>query len=493
MELRSSELDEFRENWRQEVSAKLQLETNYRSSHSDSQACCQSLTLTTNPSYKISQDIGIREKNESLPYLGPDNDTVVEKSTREIQLCDVGTLATALDHYELAVKREDDGNLGESLDLYRKAFHMDHRVDRKYKNKYFPTEKSIQVVDLKSTQDLKSDFPNEAIFDKKDLVESLSSLSIQASASDNEDIVLSCPLASLPDEILVHILMSLAILDVASFVRIAQVCKKLAYLVATEQQIWRRICIGSEFGFGGMHYEWQPNSLYGIFGKGIINTDIQDQDQNQEMNILSRYDITKILLHNCYSSSWYQMFRLRPRIRFNGCYISTINYLRPGESSSSQASWNNPIHIVTYYRFLRFFRDGTVISLLTTNDPVDVVPYITKEYLDARQVRGSAPKFMRQALRGRWHMAKFSGSHDVKIDNSMNNENDIFLETEGVNEKYLYQMKLSLRSSNKACKNNKLIWRDFRSINRITNEIDQFRIKEEKAFFWSRVKRYANG
>ncbi|POS87061.1 hypothetical protein EPUL_002976, partial [Erysiphe pulchra] len=485
MESPRSELDEFREKWRKEVSAKLEPKVGNGSA---SGAFYQSSPSTSYSSHSTSKDIGTRgTKTESLLNLKPEDTILGEASTQNTQSCNNGTLLTALDHYELAVKRENDGNLGESLDHYRKAFHMDHKVDRKYKNKYFPTERSLNAVDFKPSRELKPEISNEVLPDTNELIASFSGLSIQSIALENEDVTVSCPLAKIPDEILIQILTALAILDVASFARTAQVCKKMAYLVVTEQQIWKKICVESQFGFGAMHYEWQPNTLEGPFHKNDVDLKIQDQ----EINTLSRDDITEILLHKYYSSSWYEMFRLRPRIRFHGCYISTVNYLRPGEASSSQVSWNSPILIVTYYRFLRFFRDGTVISLLTTNEPVDVVPFLTKQNLEARQ--SVAPKFMQQALRGRWRLAKFSGLHDIKSSNRINDENDVFLETEGVNQKYLYQLKLSLRSTNRACKNNKLIWQYFRSFNRITNEIDQFCIKEEKAFFWSRVKSYANG
>ncbi|RKF64891.1 F-box protein pof7 [Erysiphe neolycopersici] len=484
MEPQISELEEFREEWRNEVSTKLQPEIGKGST---SKAFYQSPSLTSYPSYSISKDIEVRGiKSESLLNLGSEDKNTGETSTQNIPSCYNETLVTALDHYELAVKRENDGNMGESLYLYRKAFRMDHKVDRKYKNKFFPTETSVKAVDLMHIQDKKTKLSNEALPNTNELIASFSGLSIQAITLDNEDIVVSCPLAKLPDEILVHILTAIAISDVASFVRTAQVCKKMAYMVVTEQQIWKRICTGSEFGFGAMHYEWQPKTLGGPFHKN--NIDFKTQDQ--ERNTLSRDNITEILLHKYYSSSWCEMFRLRPRIRFHGCYISTVNYLRPGEASSSQVSWNSPILIVTYYRYLRFFRDGTVISLLTTNEPVDVVPFLTRQNLETRQ--SAAPKFMQQALRGRWHLAKFSSFHNIKTSNRINDENDVFIETEGVNQKYLYQLKLSLLSTNRACKNNKLIWQYFRSFNRLTNEIDQFSTKEEKAFFWSRVKSYAN-
>lgn len=88
-----------------------------------------------------------------------------------------------------------------------------------------------------------------------------------------------------------------------------------------------------------------------------------------------------------------QLFRSYPRIRFNGCYISTVNYQRPGATSSSQISWNTPIHIVTYYRYLRFYRDGTCISLLTTHEPVEVVHHLSKENLPGNAAHESSRRY----------------------------------------------------------------------------------------------------
>ena len=108
-----------------------------------------------------------------------------------------------------------------------------------------------------------------------------------------------------------------------------------------------------------------------------------------------------------YSSSWQQMFRLRPRIRFNGCYISTNNYIRPGQAAPSHVTWSSPVHIVTYYRYLRFFRDGTVISLLTTTEPAEVVHHLTPELMSTHQQGANAhlpSAVMQHALRGRWRL-----------------------------------------------------------------------------------------
>lgn len=56
--------------------------------------------------------------------------------------------------------------------------------------------------------------------------------------------------------------------------------------------------------------------------------------------------------------SWRDMFIERPRIQFNGCYISKTTYIRPGEDSFQDHLYR-PWHLVAYYRFLRYLEtDG---------------------------------------------------------------------------------------------------------------------------------------
>ncbi|XP_033469255.1 F-box only protein 9 isoform X2 [Epinephelus lanceolatus] len=70
--------------------------------------------------------------------------------------------------------------------------------------------------------------------------------------------------------------------------------------------------------------------------------------------------------------SWREMFLQRPRVRFDGVYISKTSYIRQGEESLDgfYRAW----HHVEYYRYLRFFPDGFVIMLTTPEDPLSVVP-----------------------------------------------------------------------------------------------------------------------
>jgi len=60
----------------------------------------------------------------------------------------------------------------------------------------------------------------------------------------------------------------------------------------------------------------------------------------------------------------------QPRVRSDGCFIAVQVYTRRG---ASETAWVSPSHTVTYFRYLRFFSDGRVISLVSTLTPAEVV------------------------------------------------------------------------------------------------------------------------
>ncbi|KAM7209389.1 hypothetical protein V8F20_000439 [Naviculisporaceae sp. PSN 640] len=458
---------------------------------------------------------------------------------------------SALDHYEKAVEREAAGSLGDSLKLYRKAFRMDDRVDQQYKNKHFPkaAAKATAATGLGDPAAGGADATPGAPAKKltmKELILSFANLAIEPAQPEIEGMPEPpCPIAALPDEIMVHILRDVAILDVGDYVRLARVCERFAFLVATEDRIWRRICLGEEWGFGGMHYHWQ----LGISGEPLTGEDLireaeaeaearsqareearasgaetaeSDSDSEEDLDDDALQILTlgersekhaqertattmSLFRSSVYNSSWQRMFRLRPRIRFGGCYISTVNYIRPGQAATTQYTWASPVHIVTYYRYLRFFRDGSVLSLLTTNEPVDVVHHMTKEKA-ALHVKGANPHLpssvMTSVLKGRWKLVEAdqstiapSSSSGSKI-SPTDIEGDVVVETEGVMPKYIYRMDLSLRSSGGGKgsvglpRNNKLVWRGFYSYDRLTDDWAEFTLKNYKPFFYSRVRSY---
>ncbi|XP_033097435.1 F-box only protein 9-like [Anneissia japonica] len=69
--------------------------------------------------------------------------------------------------------------------------------------------------------------------------------------------------------------------------------------------------------------------------------------------------------------SWRLMFISRPHLRFDGVYISKIQYYRFGEAGLDH--FYKPFHLVEYYRYLRVFPDGHAVMLTTAEEPSIVV------------------------------------------------------------------------------------------------------------------------
>lgn len=317
-----------------------------------------------------------------------------------------------------------------------------------------------------------------------------------------------CPLGEIPEEILSHILLELAVADVASFARMAQVCKRMAYLVLTEDSIWKRVALGNEVGFGAMRYDFATD----IEGNPLVDEEeyqgrclgsyTSDEEGCSTTPIPSRLDThTHHLLHSTYASSYRQMFRSRPRLRFNGCYISTVNYVRAGAAASNTLTWSAPVHVVTYFRYLRFFRDGTALSLLTTSEPGEVVHHLSRENALSPPPATLPGAVMKDALRGRWRLSgpassksplPEEGEEEVE-EVEEEDEGDVHIETQGVVPRYIYKLQLGLTHAGKSARNNKLAWKGFWSYNRLTDDWGEFQLRNDRAFYWSRVRSYGDG
>lgn len=66
--------------------------------------------------------------------------------------------------------------------------------------------------------------------------------------------------------------------------------------------------------------------------------------------------------------SWRKLCILRPRLRTNSIFTVRHQYAKTTERSATEEP-EAPVFLVTYYRFLRFYSDGTVVSLATSEQP----------------------------------------------------------------------------------------------------------------------------
>ncbi|KAI5295757.1 hypothetical protein KEM52_000349, partial [Ascosphaera acerosa] len=549
----SSELESFRRRWREEVHARQGQQPQQQQQQQQQQRGARCSEVVGG------QDAGPPEAATvatAVALPAADANDSLENGVRALRLDDgpskaqATTPVTALDHFEAAVAKEAQGSLGTSLDLYRKAYRLDSDVDKAYRQKHFPRnghdartlQRPNEGGDTSSQTPASSRTADKApVLSTAALVASFAHVPISPAESPIEGAPpLACPIAHMPTEILAQILCLVAEEDPAMLKRVALVCKRMSWHVSNEQSVYKALCLSRRFGLGSMQYRWRTtingSPLYQIAQPLAQTPPTSHAKQRLQHAIPPPHQ------------SWREAYQLLPRIRFTGIYISTINYNRPGAHADlTNVSAGAPIHVVTYYRYLRFYPDGTAIHLVTTAEPVEIVRHVTRENLDsleaqarvqhrltARRLQPQAPPTddhssasvslptsvqdtLRLALRGRWRLdtpvaglapdsnpehatlpfddhAPPTSEHEeqVKAGCPAPDPRDVTIETEGVHPKYTFRMHLSLRSahsrSTNVAKNTGLIWRSFWSYDSITDDWVEFGLRHDRPFIFSRVK-----
>ncbi|KAF9687202.1 hypothetical protein SADUNF_Sadunf02G0069100 [Salix dunnii] len=113
-----------------------------------------------------------------------------------------------------------------------------------------------------------------------------------------------------------------------------------------------KICVADLYGVNV-----RPVAPYGSASRrvnvdpALIHRCLPDELLFELSGMVENYKI----LQSKYESSWRKMWLLRSRIRIDGIYVSRNTYIRAGVRE-----WNvtNPVHLVCYYRYMRFFPSG---------------------------------------------------------------------------------------------------------------------------------------
>lgn len=175
---------------------------------------------------------------------------------------------------------------------------------------------------------------------------SLNNLGICQSTFSAGTISTNLHISCLPVEVFLVILKWLVSndLDFKSLERFGSVCKGF-YLLSRDQEIWKLACTK-------------------VWGANVSPT-----------------------------STWREMFITRPRVNFNGCYISKINYQRYGENSF-QDQFYRPLQTVEYFRLIRFLPNGKMLMMTSADELQNSVGKL-KNVLSAMQSR--------DVLKGQYH------------------------------------------------------------------------------------------
>ncbi|GIY64396.1 f-box only protein 9 [Caerostris extrusa] len=230
------------------------------------------------------------------------------------------------------VQAEKFGKLEAAISLYRRAIQLVPDIDGNGNcNKFcftFIDENIEEQVSDKSDSEEESYSDDDDDEDEADnLVNKFKRIAFKTGSS-----IICQPkheqnashMSSLPPEIFLYILKWVVSedLDIVSLEKLAKVCRGF-YLCSRDPEIWHLICLRT----------WDMN-----------------------LDNPNKY------------GSWRNMYMQRPHLNFNGVYISKTTYIRYGESSFRDATYK-PCYLVEYFRYLRFFPDGTVLMLTTPDDP----------------------------------------------------------------------------------------------------------------------------
>uniref|UniRef100_A0A3Q3WL60 F-box only protein 9 n=1 Tax=Mola mola TaxID=94237 RepID=A0A3Q3WL60_MOLML len=155
----------------------------------------------------------------------------------------------------------------------------------------------------------------------------------------------------------------------------------------TLETAFPKICI-PELDVTQMHISALPREILMYIFRWVVSSDL-DMRALEQLSLVCRgfyicardpeiwhLACVRVWGRNCTKvvpfMSWRDMFLRRPRVRFDGIYISKSSYIRQGEKSLDgfYRAW----HHVEYYRYMRFFPDGHVIMLTTPEDPLVIIP-----------------------------------------------------------------------------------------------------------------------
>lgn len=412
----------------------------------------------------------------------------------------------AIKLFEQAIEKETHGMMTDAVVLYRQAFKLNDRVDLLYRSHSVPRtisklekergknaaikvdEKKVKLINVEKL--IASYAHAEAIApgDDDNNAQDDGSLTIKFAnlGVDNHDQVVAAPvspLMHLPNDIWFHILQILVRSEPQAWFKFSITCKKNAYLGFGDSRLWHYMC---NLAYGNQVY-FENQQFLQVVGNDLDSKDLPVSKDLQ--SIVSQYN-----------DSWKYMLFNRPFIKFLGCYISVVNYYTEGCRAASSISWNTPIRSITYYRYLRFYPDGTVLKCLTVLEPTQVIPYLLRHndnlhpppvveqkeshHTAGQRLQGQQPtKEAYRIYRGKWTIST-EGEAVITIEN-------------GSVPYYRFFYHFQVKNLASVYKHNKLTWIKYYAIRKRMSADDDregeessFGLRNEKPFKFLRVLSY---
>lgn len=320
-------------------------------------------------------------------------------------------LKQALEIWESGTRKEKEGSMMDAIKCYRAALKVSEDVEYHYRTKI--------------RQELQREVEQNEEVEAKDI----------DYTNNNDDSDPCWLLEILPNDLLFEVVKTVVRQSGEDWVNLAMTCK-----------LFNKLCFDES-----MPYE--------IFAKVIYSKQIYDAI-SLDLNGITDIDDFEIAIWN---RDYRNMINTRPYVKFEGIYISVVNYIRYGSNVEGTTSLLNPVHIVTYYRYYRFYEDGTCLRLVSTDEPSMVV----KSYSKTTMPKHSNICYWKLGLEDYF-------SHLYVTRDS---------------EKYSFVEKLQITNQGPK-KHHRLKWLESIAIDSEGN-ITQSSLKNEKPFHFSRVRSFA--
>lgn len=345
------ELDSFRQRWKRELK-------------SSKQSDIESINKENIFSDKVKQldsNLDVRKEEEKIVQDISETKKLSIDSINQVY-------AKAKKLFLTAVELEKDEMYHESIRYYKESMHLCPDIEKQiYREQCLASTRTGSNGATKK-QDLSSEMSQSSnsgdnynqeinLYDliTKNFNDDILSKGFKHCRPNNKHKSGILHISDLPHELLVQILRyvigeDLALASLESF---GLVCRGF-YLLSRDPSVWRSICFST----------WGYDTI----------SKIEDDDQ--------RY----MKSGACKSTDqidWRQMYLNRPRVNFDGVYISKTRYIRQGDVGFQDITYR-PFHVIRYYRYIRFFPDRRVL-ILTTNEEPDIVVPIFRHTLNSKQ------------------------------------------------------------------------------------------------------------
>ncbi|QLQ82412.1 hypothetical protein HG537_0H01740 [Torulaspora globosa] len=247
----------------------------------------------------------------------------------------------ALSIWEKGVQKERDGSMTDAIKFYRQALRIDEKAEKIYRKKL----REEWVIQQKLA-DLQLATPTQGTAE-----------SVNDNEDGNESDMEPCWIfEKLPNDLLLRVIRQVILLSGESWLNLSLSCTK-----------FNELC-------------FHDSTPFQVFASYIYRKQHYDETSLE----LNHIQDLRTLEHDLWHSDYDKMLKNRPYIKFEGLYISVVNYLRHGVNAEGSASLITPIQMITYYRYFRFYPDGRCLRLVTTDEPSQVVPHFSMDTLPHR-------------------------------------------------------------------------------------------------------------